>query len=165
MQGVDEPLRFTLQDAAGEPHDYVVELHDGREGRPIATRLKVIAASAGISLIAGKAESIARLVDLVDDALVSQILTYTTRDGKALTRDGGLSVEYAGAYRGNYQEADGALWRVVEANGFFGSSSTLKNTRLGQMWTRIVARLESTSALPSEQPSSDEDPGPVSTGG
>jgi len=165
MSGADDVLRFTLQDAEGNPHDYVVELHDGREGRPVATRLKVIAASAGISLVAGKTDAIARLVDLVDDALVSQILAHTTRDGKPLTRDGGLSAEYAKAYRGNYQEADGVLWRAVEANGFFGSSPALKSTKLGQMWTRILARLESTSALPSEPASSGEESEPVSTGG
>jgi hypothetical protein len=152
-----DPLEFTLLDADGAEHKYVVTPHRPQAGMRIVHQLFAVFAPSLLALIppgmisalksgrgagellaqidlaaAGPALSIA-LGSLPAD-IEAAILAETTRDGKALKNP----ANFDAAYARNYWEALQAVQKVTVYNGFFGPLATF-----------IAGQAKSASATPS----------------
>jgi len=123
----DTPIRFSLTDADGGPHDYLVALHGAVEGQGIAWRLLAAGAEPLARLIASASGGLdaaalgslgadvrAAILSVGAPAMTRDILRYTSRDGAPLANDAAFNA----AFRGNYSEMLLAVRRVTEINRF-----------------------------------------------
>ena len=132
-----EPLKCTILDDDGNPHEYLIVPHKASEGLVIGSRLvalagPVLAGLVGKMLGGGKEPSILGALDSDIDlgaaaaglaeaigredvaGLVKKLLGYCHRDGQALS---GTST-FESAYVANYGEIGRAIAMVLEHNRF-----------------------------------------------
>lgn len=138
-----EPLEFTLKDADGIEHRYLVTPHRPQAGTRIVHQLFAVFAPAALGIIppgmiralqsgkgagelmaqidlaaAGPALSLA-LSSLPAD-IEAAILSEATRDGKPLKNEH----HFSAAYARNYWEMMQAVQKITVYNGFFGPLAT-----------------------------------------
>lgn len=137
MTGVKAPIEFTLNDADGNPHQYMVVQHPADTGQDLmwalvsfageplgAVAKKLVTAGAAGGLDASViseidwgqlGKDIASSVDRTDMArLTTLLVANTTRDNQWL-KDQAV---FKGAFQANYSELMMLLWKVIEVNRF-----------------------------------------------
>jgi hypothetical protein len=131
---------FTLEGSDGEPHEYTVTCHGGKEGMKLMLTFAAMASEPlleAVRFFARQQESgslgdveiedILDNIDLervgkslrtslleLDPDLLHELFAKTTRDGDPLSKD----YVFDEAYAGNWSEWRAALFEIVKLNGF-----------------------------------------------
>ena len=122
---------FTVEDASGTPHTYTTQAHGPTEGLQIMDFLIVAGAEPLAALLMKGDEADASVIGTAIKNIIVHpnyvairhlLLKYTWREGVKIFGAEGC---FETAYQKNYMEFYTALWKVVEANGFFPQFSTL----------------------------------------
>lgn len=148
--GQKDTAEFTLTDAWGVEHSYLVSYHGASEGLEIVAKLGALVAPSlgklvsalsdgdGLSAVldasfkATDLEGMLKLLDwslvagelklaLMDPALVPLVKRILRHTVRGKTP---LEMGFDQAYRANYAELYKAVWEVIRINGFFGGLST-----------------------------------------
>jgi hypothetical protein len=101
--------RIQLFDVEGDPHDYYLDQHPGREGKRLLVKLEKGLSG---SIIGFTVEQLSSLLEMLldDERFMLDLFKYTTRDGRKLSEP-----EIDMAYQGNYGEMlDAMAWVVME---------------------------------------------------
>jgi len=146
-----DPKKLTIDDDAGQPHNYLIGAHPASEGLRLASRLfALVGAPFGQLLdvlvsrgedaeidLGGISSQLAKaLIEADMPALTRDLLRHTHRDGVDLGNATMIDV----VFQGNYGELADALAEVVEVNGFARFFSRLAK-RAGRGMGGLVAQL------------------------
>lgn len=127
-----EDIRFTLNDSEGQPHEYQVVQHGGKEGLKLGLRILKLLGPTIVNMLRDVRkldelkdilemevdlsgvlnELLGILLDLPD--LIDELLKHTQRDELTLSN----KAVFDKAYQGNYGELLGAVIKVFQANGY-----------------------------------------------
>lgn len=150
-------FEFTINDQAGQPHRYEVNLHRVAAGLRISLALVALGlealagafAKGGVSTLGEALEVDIGGIDLsslraavlsgVVEGLIFDVLRESYRDGVSL--DSTTAGNALDAYRGNYAELYAAAWRVIQGNGWLPlPGGLLDKTSKGSGADQVKAR-------------------------
>ncbi len=171
---------FTLTDADGGSHEYMVHAHPPRDGIEVLAKLAAMGAEPLIAFMAAmmddgvdssvSAAEMAQAGRGIRDALLQQaptvllreILRYTFRDSKPIGKPGAAGdLAFDQAYIRNYWEMMQATWQVVQYNRFF----TLPAGFMEKVAARVAAmQAKKPGAVPSPESSPSGTPDDSTTG-
>lgn len=154
---------FTLNDADGNPHSYViVARHNITDGHRLMRRLQALIAGPLGGLIDGLAggkgsssgstgpELVRALASIEDMTLVRQLLAHVSRDGVLLSGPTALKA-LNDAYQGNYGEMDAACYEVIKHNRFLSLPAGMSGV-LRVILAKVQAKVADTGAATSSEP-------------